>query len=330
MTKRVAGRLGGEICYYDDITVLSYYFPEIIKLPVTIKNPLRGDNHPSLGFCYFNDRIYVKDFGTNQNYTLYSFLQQYFHKKNEDETIQKINKDLTNKNIKPITISQSCNNKPIIKINKYEIKITVRDWLNHDIDYWTKYGVNMELLKYCNVSPIKYYYLYNIQDDTEYSYVADKYAYVYREIYDDKLLYKIYQPYSKEHKWYSGFNGNVVSLINKIPKTGDLLCICSSVKDALCLWSNLKIPSICPQGEGYDIPANIIKSLKERYKKIMICYDNDKTGLEDAEKLAKKTNFINFVLPQTQGAKDISDLYKKINNKDIFISIMKKRLSFYV
>ena len=82
------------------------------------------------------------------------------------------------------------------------------------------------------------------------------------------------------------------------------------------------IPSIAPQGEGYGMSSTAIKELKRRYKEIYILLDNDEAGLLDGEKLSQLTGFTNLVLPSFDGGKDISDLYKRLNNKDQFKKII--------
>ena len=107
-----------------------------------------------------------------------------------------------------------------------------------------------------------------------------------------------------------------------MPKHGNRICICSSLKDALCLWINTKIPAIAIQGEGYNISTTACNELRKRYKLVFILLDNDKAGKEDAIKLAKKTGFINLELTQFHGGKDVSDYYKLINNKETFKQII--------
>ena len=105
-------------------------------------------------------------------------------------------------------------------------------------------------------------------------------------------------------------------------KTGDKIVVCSSLKDALCLWANTSIPAIAIQGEGYGISDTAINELKRRYKEVYILLDNDEAGLRDGEKLSASTGFINLVLPNINGAKDVSDLYKSLENKKRFKDII--------
>ena len=71
---------------------------------------------------------------------------------------------------------------------------------------------------------------------------------------------------------------------------------------------------MCTSGGIYTA----INELKRRFNKIYICLDNDEAGLKDGVHLANKTGFINVVIPQFKGGKDISDLYKVLGNKEQF------------
>ena len=67
------------------------------------------------------------------------------------------------------------------------------------------------------------------------------------------------------------------------------------------------------KGEGYKIPQWFADKYKTR--DILICFDNDERGLEYAKTLSEETGYINKVLPQFEGGKDISD-YVKCFGKD--------------
>ena len=74
--------------------------------------------------------------------------------------------------------------------------------------------------------------------------------------------------------------------------------------------SNLYIPCICLQGEGYPISNTAVKELKRRFTDIYVLLDNDPPGKSDAIKLSEKHNFINVVIPDFPEGKDVSDFMK--------------------
>ena len=64
-----------------------------------------------------------------------------------------------------------------------------------------------------------------------------------------------------------------------------------------------------------------INELKRRFNKVYILLDNDTAGLKDGVSLAEATGFINLILPQFEGGKDVSDLYKA-KGKEAFLQII--------
>ena len=123
------------------------------------------------------------------------------------------------------------------------------------------------------------------------------------EFKEGRTTLKIYQPFNKNgYKWSNRHDKSVISLWTKVPKEGKKICICSSLKDALCLWANTGIPALATQGEGYGISNTAINELRRRFT----------------------TGFINIILPKFKGGKDISDLYKVLNNKEQFKQMILK------
>lgn len=296
-----------------------FYYLGITKIPTIINSPLRKDNNPSFGLYFNGKRIYYIDFATKERGGVFDLLGQMWGC-SYTKVLLRINKDIpsfSNSEVK----TYKYNFKTIKSYNKdIKLQCKIREWRDYDIKYWASYGISLEWLKYAEVYPISHKII--IKNNNRYVFSADKYAYAYVEHKEGNITLKIYQPFNtKGYKWSNKHDSSVISLWTKIPEYGEKVCICSSLKDAICLWANTGIPAISIQGEGYTISNTAIKELKKRYKKIFICLDNDKPGLEDAEKLAKETGFINIVLPQFDNGKDISDLFK-LKGKEGFIKIV--------
>lgn len=175
-------------------------------------------------------------------------------------------------------------------------------------------------MKYAEVYPISHKIIY--KDGCRYVFPAAKYAYVFVERKENNVSLKIYQPFCKKFKWTTSNDGSVVGLWTKVPQIGDRLCICSSLKDALCLWANIGMPAIYVQSETTGLSSTAQEVLKNRFTHIYICFDNDNAGLLDGESLSSKTGFQNVVLPSFKGSKDISDFYK-LYGKEEFIKTIK-------
>ena len=304
--------------------ILSFYL-NIKELPCVINSPFREDNRPSFGI-YFNNkskRVYYKDYATNDSGGLFDLLGKLWNC-NYKKVLENINKDINN--IDKGNVKLNTGHTITIRSNdehhsSSDLQCKIREWKDYDIEYWSSYGISLKWLKYADVYPISHKII--IKDGHKYVFKADKLAYAYVERKEGKVSIKIYQPKNtKGYKWSNKHDNSVVSLWTKVPEHGEQICICSSLKDALCLWANTGIPAICPQGESYRISNTAINELKRRFKKIYIIFDNDKAGILDGKKLAEATGFTNLILPKFDNGKDISDAYK-ILGKDEWLKMMR-------
>lgn len=302
-----------------EFDIINYYFG-VTEIPCLINNPMRLDNNPSLGF-YSKDgkEILWTDFATKEGGNILLLLSKFWGesyakaKQHLWEDLPKITS--TNFNIKV------SNHHKIKKSTGIILDCKVRSWKKHDVEFWESFGINLKWLKYANVFPISHIFV--TKDGIRFPFIADKYAYTYVEFKDGKTTQKIYQPYNKKgHKWYNKHDKSVLSLWTKIPEFGDKVCVCASLKDALCLWANTGIPSIAIQGEGYSMSTKAVNELKKRFKVVYILLDNDSAGLENSKKLAEQTGFTNIILPNINNSKDISDLYKSLEDKNQFKTIL--------
>ena len=306
-----------------EIDILSFYF-NIKEIPCVIHSPFREDNRPSFGlYLSKNGRIYYKDYATNESGGIFDLLGNLW-KCDYKKVLERIDKDISKINKGNIKINNTTNS-IIVKSNKEhnnssDLQCKVREWRNYDIEYWSQYGISLEWLKYAEVYPISHKII--IKNGHKYIFKADRLAYAYIEHKEGKVSIKIYQPYNtKGYKWSNKHDGSVISLWTKIPNEGNMICVCSSLKDALCLWINTKIPSIALQGEGYNMSNTAINELKRRYKHIFVLFDNDDAGKIDGLKFSENTGFTNIVLPYYEGAKDVSDLFKLLG-KDEWLKVI--------
>lgn len=300
----------------DEFYLVNRYL-NVNKIPCVINSPLRKDTHPSFSI-YSKDGVHVryKDFATGDTGGIFDLLQKMWNLSFK-EMLNKINENT----IQSIITTKTSIKKKETKKSKLECKI--REWKEHDFEYWNQFGITEVWLKYAEIYPVSHIFVTK-PDGKRFTFLADKYAYAYVEHKENNTTIKIYQPYNQKNcKWLSGFDGSVISLWTKIPETGDKVVICSSVKDALCLWCNLRIPAIAVQGEGYAISNTAKDNLSLRYKNVYILFDNDEAGIKDGIKLSERTGFINLTLPKINNAKDIAELYQKTNKQEFKNIILK-------
>ena len=296
----------------------------ITEIPCVISSPLREDKKPSFGIYSFDgNKVHYTDFATGERGGIFDLLSQLWRLP-YGKVLEKVYKDFTASSGTKCTSTRVSNGSTQIVITKKthpKIEVKIRDWKPHDIKYWESYGISIDWLKYAEVYPISHKFI--IKNGKKYTFGADRYAYAYIERKEGNISIKVYQPFNKNgFKWCTSTDSSVISLWTKVPEYGDRICICSSLKDALCLWSNTGIPCLATQGEGYTMSDTAIGELKRRYKNVYVLFDCDATGLIDGKKLSKQTGFTNIVLPQFEGGKDVSDLYHSLQDKDKFKQII--------
>ena len=310
-----------------EFDILYHYF-NVSELPTIIHSPLRQDNRPSFGlYTLDGKRVHYTDLATKDRGGLFDLLMKYWGESYKD-MLNHLWKDLPNFSNANVQFNSMKSERTYqyqsLKSRNIDLQCKVREWRDYDIEYWASYGISLEWLKYADIYPISHKIV--IRDGQRYVFGADKYAYAYVERKEGKVTLKIYQPYNKGgYKWSNRHDRSVISLWTKVPEYGDRICICSSMKDALCLWANTEIPALAIQGESYGMSNTAISELKRRYKEVFIALDGDKAGVEDSIKLQKETAFKIIDCPLIDKAKDWSDIYY-FYGKEALLKEFKKAL----
>lgn len=296
--------------------ILAYYF-HIYKLPALINSPLRTDKNPSFSiYLTGSNTVRCWDFGLKKGYGIFDLMMEYFHT-DFNSILDKVWNDMCHiqTNI-PVRRRVVYNHSKNVKF-----EVCTRPFRDYDLEFWKEFGITQQWLRFGRIFAISD--IIKICDNSKTNIPADKYAYVYVEFKDNVQSLKIYQPFNKRYKWLSDGNSSVWSLWSQLPEKGDKLIITSSLKDALCLWSNLHIPSCSMQSEITIPKPHIIKQLKNRFNKIYILFDNDYEKIENigqahALELAQQYDLINVCIDSKWKVKDPSDFYKK-HGKNQFI-----------
>lgn len=294
----------------------------IDRFPCTISSPLRDDdNQPSFSMMERDGIVFWKDFGTGNSgnaVTLMSKLWMVTY----SEALLKIKLDTEHK-IPRASLIRRYNGK-IHLTSGSSIQVKVREWKDHDREFWESFGVPEKFARWCNVHPISHAFFTKEMDGKRHTITIpmDKYAYAYFEWKDGIESIKLYQPFSGTMKWLSKHDASVWDLWKQAfkwadEKSDENLIITSSRKDAMCLWYNLGIPSMSLQGEGYIPKPQVMGQVLGRFRNVYIWYDNDfmhKTdnpGQDNARKLIELyPELMNICIPSELQCKDPSDLVK--------------------
>lgn len=122
---------------------------------------------------------------------------------------------------------------------------------------------------------------------------------------------KLYFPNELENKWYSNCSTQDIFGYHKIKyyqSYSDKLIITKSGKDRLMLDYFIGIPSIALQNEGCYLPDEIALDLDVSFKDISFLYDNDISGILQAQKLSEKYGYPYKVIEC-----DVKDPFEMIN-----------------
>lgn len=305
--------------------IFAYYIPNLV-INGRFQSPLgEKDKHPSFSvfWSYRKHKYIFKDFRYGYTGDAVDLVRYLFNFIDNTTACMKIFRDF---NISGFKIHSSIkasdgNHSKIIKSiprskKKISLKVTVREWKDYDLKFWSKFGINLEALQFGDIYPISHYFINGSIR------IADKYAYAYVERKDGKLTFKIYQPFNKVGmKWRSSNDNSVWELWNQLPSSHDILVITKSRKDALSIIFNLRIPATALQAEGTIPKEKVINELKKRFKMIYLFYDNDFDSIENwgqnyANKLSEKFDIPNIFIPDNFQAKDFSDFILKYSIKE--------------
>ena len=286
----------------DSLNIIRKYSKNFTELNKMFCSDFRDESKPSCHVIFHKGDYLVKDFGGESMRPL-SFVMRILGL-NYPEALSRINNDLA---LNFVDISQSghqvrrdikpCENTPSI------VKIKRREWNDDDIDFWSQYGWRKGWLKECDISPISHYSLNGIIR------IAERYAYSVDYYWHEGVFRrKIYQPFSRDYKWYSNVNKTVVQGYKMLPKEGGIVVITKAIKD-IAPFYQIGIPAIATNNETTFLPKEYMEKLTQRFKRLIVWFDNDECGLRFGKRYADEWGIESYHTPIGE-AKDPSDFYK--------------------
>ena len=289
-----------------EIDIFSYYCPNFKELGVKFCSSIRDDKSPSVSIIQWNDSLLYKDFGhPDHTFNCFTYVKVAYNC-NFYEALKIIDNDfrlnladrkeemIFTRGVMGMRSSIKEYVKPLILIKKKS-----RPWNVKDADFWSKYLISKKTLVKFGVSPISHYWINDNRVTCTLSYC-----------YKLGSKYKIYSPYD-ERKWFSNTTKKHIQGYNQLPETAELCVLASSLKDVMCLFE-MGIPAIALQSEMQMPEEKTIKELQERFKKVVVFYDNDfnkpdNPGQSMASKICKRYKLQNVLIPDFYELKDLSD-----------------------
>ena len=262
-------------------------------------SPFRKDKNPSFGIFQSKKtgRLLFKDHGNGECGDVIKFVSLYTGLTNYNDILQRIISDMN------ITNKTKLKATKVNKPHETVIGVVRQDFTEVDKQYWSQFGITLETLDKFNVNSIKYYLcdgvVKGIYKDTN-----PMYSY---KVYD---RFKIYRPLGDKYtKWRNNLTEIDIQGYEQLPENGNLLIITKSMKDVMCLYE-MGYTAISPSSESTFIPDKVLKQLKRRFKRILVCFDRDVPGVRNMRKIHKQTGLNGFLVHKKYHSKDISDAVK--------------------
>lgn len=300
------GILSDILSQIDEYDIYAYYMGnfDIGKL---YNSPLRmDDKNPS--FAIFKGRrgnLMFKDHGSGESGNVIKFIKLLKNINTDAE----LEKELLHIIRHTAPLSTRVSTKNYKTHNSVDIGIVRQSFTDIDKKYWKSFAITEATLNKFEVFSIKYFLCNKIVSGV-YKDTNPMYAYKVNN------KFKIYRPLnSKYTKWRTNLEITDIQGYAQLPDTNDLLIITKSLKDIMVLYE-MGYCAVSPSSETTFIPEDILNDLKARFKKILILFDNDETGIKKAQEYSNKYNLIQFVIDNKFNAKDISDAVK-LNGFDV-------------
>lgn len=297
--------------HYDHLDIFDHYIESFEEIDTPFCSELREDNNPSCAIQIYRGTPFYKDFGTGRSHNAISYVADLYDVSYRN-AINIIYNDMVLGEKSP---GSSISKKPKIDKRSKIIKVRPRSWNNGiDREYWGSYHLTTPILNFFNILPIEYFVLYDKVIEGDDPMYAFKFS---------RGVYKILRPFHK-YKWTSNAGKDHYQGYDQLPWIGDHLIITSSMKDVMCLYL-LGYNAIAPQSEAQKLPVEFLRSLKHRFKNMILLFDNDDTGIKYS-----RIHYKEHGIPYTflEGYKDPSELVRDQgieNSKKIIQCALQKK-----
>lgn len=322
----------------DDYSLLKWYVPEFKGYPTTMRSNIRfggKDKDASLSIICSNNRAIISDFGSaNTGMNIWNYLILLLGYSDTRvgflSLLERVRSDF-NLDLEPYTgavtkVYQKPQNTPIIYHSKHEdteaweIRYRSRpmgSW-KCDARFWKdESNIGSGLLQRCNVKALESFML--VRGNQQITFVANEdspsYAYVpLPETGISGWKRKIYSPRETgDRKWFNTLPKTACLLEPLLPKTGKVLFIETSMKDAMCLLEMFEgedIWAIEVSSESAFITPELYSELQVRFDLIIYHGDNDEPGIRQAALFTETYGVVSFTNP-VNAPKDTTEMRRE-------------------
>ena len=304
---------------YSEEQIMEFYLHIKVKKGL-FRSPLRVDKNPTCSFFRNSSgTLYFKDFATGQCLNCFSVVQELF-RCNYHEALRIIANDLGIIRDDTLVRNKGKISSNTVKIEDKEIskiQVQVQDFTELELKWWNKYGITKDILDKYRVYSCKYVFLNGniLAESKQHCPIFGYYGGTVQQNKEKIELWRCYFPKRTSYRFITNWPSKKIQGYEQLPKKGNILCITKSMKDLMCLHS-LGINAIAPNSENLFIGETILSTLKERFKYIVVFYDNDRPGLYNMAKIRRQhPELLYTYIPKKYNSKDISDFHKNYGRK---------------
>jgi hypothetical protein len=251
----------------------------------------------------------MHDFATNEHLDCWNIVMRLYNC-NYYDALNIIAQDFgfvegTHKNVSPPKLVND-----LKETESSKIQVQIKDFTEKELEWWNQFGISKKLLKKYHVFSLQHVFL-NGQLRFTSSEQCPIYGYYFGKDKNGIEKWKIYFPLKTEYRFLNNLSKKVLQGYHQLPKTGELLVITKSMKDLMAMYE-FGISAVSPNSETLFVDDKKLEEFKQRFKHILVVYDNDRPGLYNMAKIRKEHPELNYFYMPWYLAKDFTDSIKLV------------------
>lgn len=291
-------------------SIMQYYTGLNVSSKKLMLSPFRVDNHFTVSFYKSKSNIlYLHDFATNEHINCFQAVMKKFGV-NFYEALDIIAKDFGliegESNVKEVPL----NVESLKETQSSKIQVQIKNYSNEELEWWKQFGISVKTLKKFHVFSIQHVFI-----NGELKFVSSKqcpiYGYYFGKDKNGIEKWKCYFPFREDSRFLNNLSKKVLQGYHQLPKTGELLVITKSMKDLMAMYE-FGIPAVSPNSETLFVDDKKLEEFKQRFKHILVMYDNDRPGKHNMWLIRKQHPELNYYFLPWYLSKDFTDSIKMV------------------
>lgn len=190
----------------------------------------------------------------------------------------------------------------------------IQEFMSWELEYWNKYGIDVNTLRRYHVHSLRSV-TFNKADGKSFNIFGSKAIPAYGYFFNDMKGIKVYRPKAETDFCMAATCQRHMCLDGNSCKKTATWCSSLVEKRMSCPLASHGYNAIAFNSETAKIPADKIKLLSQRFRKIIFLYDSDTTGIKESKSRVEEYNGnynvfrLELPLSGTKQEKDISDYF---------------------